>query len=106
MISPLFWTFLSEHHLLDAVAISGLGGVVNYILHQRLKPGNRQRLTFFLHFLIVAMFTGLLVGLLCIDFNASVPQMLFFSGVAGTSGSEIILLLQKRLTTWIGQKKA
>lgn len=105
-MSPLLWAFLSEHHLLDAVVISGMGGVVSYILHQRIKPCNAHRLKTFLQHLIVSMFTGLLIGLLCVDFNATTSQTLFFAGVAGTSGSEIILLLQKRLSLWLGQRKA
>lgn len=105
MINPLLWTFLADHHLLDSVVVSGMGGVVSYILYQRIKSCNEPRLKIFLQHLIVSMFTGLLIGLLCIDFNATPSQTLFFAGVAGTSGSEIILLLQKRLSRWLGQRK-
>ena len=104
-MSPFLLTFLAEHHLLDSAIISGMGGVVSYILHQQIKPCNQRRLKIFLQHLIVSMFTGLLIGLLCIDFNATISQTLFFAGVAGTSGSEIILLLQKRLSRWLGQRK-
>lgn len=104
-MSPLLWSFISEHYLLDSVVISGMGGVVSNILHQQINPCNQHRLKMLLQHLIVSMFTGLLIGLLCVDFNATTSQTLFFAGVAGTCGSEIILLLQKRLILWLGQRK-
>lgn len=94
-------TFLAEHHLLDAIVIATMGGIVNYLLHGRQKACGQSRLAVFARHVVVSMFTGLLVGLLCVDFNASTSQTLFFAGIAGTSGSEVILLLQEKVVNWV-----
>ncbi|WP_380182621.1 phage holin family protein [Kalamiella sp. sgz302252] len=96
--------FLTEHHLLDAMIVACAGGVVNYFIHGELVKENKGKLAHFMKHIFISMFTGFVVGLLCVDFNASTTQTLLFAAIAGTSGSEIIVVLQQKVSEWLKNK--
>lgn len=100
----LLMKFLSEHHLFDAMIVASAGGVVNYFIHGELIKENKGKLSFFLKHIFISMFTGFVVGLLCIDFNMTTSQTLLFSAIAGTSGSEVVVVLQQKISEWLKSK--
>lgn len=93
--------FLTQHHLLDAMIVASAGGVVNYFIHGELIKENKGKLAYFLKHIFISMFTGFVVGLLCVDFSASTTQTLLFSAIAGTSGSEVVVVLQQKVSEWL-----
>jgi len=96
--------FLTEHHLLDAMVIASIGGVANYFIHGELVSENKGNFPYFLKLIFISMFTGCLVGLLCVDFNVSTTQTLLFSAIAGTSGSEVVVVLQQKFSEWFKKR--
>ncbi|RRZ91510.1 phage holin family protein [Erwinia sp. 198] len=96
--------FLTEHHLLDAMIVASAGGIVNYFIHGELIKENKGKLTFFLKHIFISMFTGFVVGLLCIDFSITTSQTLLFSAISGTSGSEVVIVLQQKISEWLKSK--
>lgn len=96
--------FLTEHHLLDAMIVASAGGIVNYFIHGELIKENKGELVFFLKHIFISMFTGFVVGLLCIDFNITTSQTLLFAAISGTSGSEVVIVLQQKISEWLKSK--
>lgn len=93
--------FLTEHHLLDAMIVASAGGIVNYFIHGELVKENKGKFAYFMKHIFISMFTGFVIGLLCVDFNTSTTQTLLFSAIAGTSGSEVVIVLQQKISEWL-----
>lgn len=97
--------FLTEHNLLDAMIVAAVGGIVNYFIHEELADNIKNKLAWFSKHLFISIFTGFVVGLLCVDFNITATQTLLFAAIAGTSGSEIIVVLQQKVSGWLANRQ-
>lgn len=97
-----------ENTALFLVAISFIGGTVNYCIERNTNRKGESGFKFFISQVLISGFTGFLGGLLCIEYDATPTMTLFISGVSGTIGSSLLLEFQHRVLILIkggGEKK-
>ena len=103
--SLVLFRMLTENNLIDSMIVASVGGVVNYFIHSELLENVKGKLSYFSKHVFISMFTGFIVGLICIDFPTSITQTLLLAAIAGTSGSEVIVVLQKKVSGWLESKQ-
>ncbi|MBV6694017.1 phage holin family protein [Serratia quinivorans] len=100
----MLYSLNEESITLSLIAISIIGGTVNYCLDCAANKLEGRGMKFFFGQVLVAGFTGFLGGLLCIENTISPIMTLFVSGVSGTIGSVLLKEIQQRMLKLVRNK--